>query len=60
MQEAYRALKDIQQSLLKTIDDMPVPLVSLPASNLNAQTYRDSILGNIRDNLERLVCLQDN
>ncbi len=55
LQDAYRAVKDIHQSLLKMIEDMPVPLVSLPCSNLNTQTYKESLLRNIRDNLELLA-----
>lgn len=54
LNEVCQNLKHNHERVLRIIGELPETLVKLPAGNLNQNTYKASLLANIRDNLELL------
>lgn len=54
LNEVCQNLKHNQEKVLRIIGELPETLVKLPAGSLNQNTYKDSLLSNIRHNLELL------
>ena len=51
---AYKSLEECQKKLVKIIDEIPDTLVTMPCGNINEMTYKQSLLENIKKNLEQL------
>ena len=54
LNEVCQNLKHNQEKVLRIIGELPETLVTLPYGSLNKSTYKESLMQNIKANLEQL------
>lgn len=54
LNEVCQNLKHNQERVLRIIGELPETLVNLPYGKLNKNVYKDSLMQNIKENLEQL------